>query len=120
MRGKVIIFTLLTAVLLGQLIPYYGKNKVIYNAFKWKIYETDHFRIHFYHKDRKALAMVSQIVEEAYQKLSVLTGIKIDRKITEIRSRLMFIRSLMEMKNKQQNNGALHRKGAIPCKPEYS
>lgn len=81
MKGKLLIFAFLTTVLLGQLIPYYGKNKVIYNAFKWKIYETDHFRIHFYHKDRKALAMVSQIVEEAYQKLSVLTGVKIDKKI---------------------------------------
>ena len=27
-------------------VPYYGKNKIRYNNFKWHIYTTDHFEIY--------------------------------------------------------------------------
>ncbi len=91
MRGKAFIALLLAAGLAAQLIPYYGKNKVIYNAFRWKVYETEHFRIHFYVKDHRALAMVADIVERAYEKLSALTGVKIERKIP-----IIFYRNHME------------------------
>ena len=29
-------------------IPYYGKNKIRYNNFKWHIYTTDHFEVYYY------------------------------------------------------------------------
>jgi WD40 repeat protein len=50
--------------------PYYGKNKVIYETFRWKSYPTDHFRIYFYADDPQILKNVAEIAESAYQKLS--------------------------------------------------
>ncbi len=29
-------------------VPYYGKNRIRYDDFKWKIYTTDHFEIYYY------------------------------------------------------------------------
>ena len=29
-------------------IPYYGKNKIRYNNFRWHIYTTDHFEVYYY------------------------------------------------------------------------
>ena len=29
-------------------IPYYGKNQIRYDNFRWSIYTTDHFEIYYY------------------------------------------------------------------------
>ena len=29
-------------------VPYFGKNRIRYDDFKWKIYTTEHFEIYFY------------------------------------------------------------------------
>ena len=50
--------------------PYYGKNKVIYETFRWKSYPTEHFRIYFYAEEPRALKNVAELAESAYQKLS--------------------------------------------------
>jgi hypothetical protein len=50
--------------------PYYGKNKVVYETFRWKTYPTEHFRIHFYAEEPQALKNVAELAESAYQKLS--------------------------------------------------
>jgi Tol biopolymer transport system component len=50
--------------------PYYGKNKVIYETFRWKTYPTEHFRIHFYMDEPQALQNVAELAESAYLKLS--------------------------------------------------
>ena len=36
-----------TASAQTQYIPYYGKNRVKYDQFKWHIYTTDHFEIFY-------------------------------------------------------------------------
>ena len=50
--------------------PYYGKNKVIYETFRWKTYPTDHFRIHFYADDPQTLKTIADLAESAYLSLS--------------------------------------------------
>lgn len=70
---------LLPFLLFSQLIPYYGKSKVIYNKFRWKEYKTQHFRILFYDKGR--LPEIAQYAEESYEKLRRLTGVDIKEKI---------------------------------------
>jgi hypothetical protein len=50
--------------------PYYGKNKVIYETFRWKSYPTEHFRIYFYTEEPRTLKNVAEVAESAYQKLS--------------------------------------------------
>src|SRR5215470_3416106 len=31
-----------------SLVPYFGKNNIHYDKFKWMIYTTDHFEIYYY------------------------------------------------------------------------
>lgn len=50
--------------------PYYGKNKVIYEAFRWKRYPTDHFHIYFYAEEPRLLKTIAELAESAYLKLS--------------------------------------------------
>ncbi|MBN1273683.1 MAG: PD40 domain-containing protein [Candidatus Aminicenantes bacterium] len=50
--------------------PYYMKNKVNYENFQWKHYETDHFDIHYYTENRNLLKMVAEMSESAYQLVS--------------------------------------------------
>src|SRR4051812_12943706 len=36
-------------------VPYFGKNRIRYNDFKWNIYKTDHFEIYYYPEIEKQL-----------------------------------------------------------------
>jgi hypothetical protein len=51
-------------------VPYYGKNRIRYNDFKWKIYTTDHFEIYFYPEIEPQLERVTSYAESAYQQVS--------------------------------------------------
>ena len=45
-------------------IPYYGKNKIRYNNFKWHIYTTDHFEIYYYPEIEQHLERVVELRRE--------------------------------------------------------
>ena len=51
-------------------IPYFGKNRIRYNDFKWNIYKTDHFDIYYYPEIEKQLERVTSYAESAYQQVS--------------------------------------------------
>ena len=51
-------------------VPYYGKNRIRYNDFKWKIYTTDHFEIYYYPDVEPQLERVTSYAESAYQQVS--------------------------------------------------
>jgi hypothetical protein len=51
-------------------IPYYGKNKIRYNNFKWHIYTTDHFEVYYYPEIEQHLERVVGYAESAYQQVS--------------------------------------------------
>jgi len=81
-RGSVapMALTLLVVFLLGgpvgeafgqtPYIPYFGKNRIRYNDFKWNIYKTDHFEIYYYPEIEKQLERVTSYAESAYQQVS--------------------------------------------------
>src|SRR5215203_2373235 len=50
--------------------PYYGKNRIRYDDFKWRIYTTDHFEIYYYPEIEKHLERVASYSESAYQQVS--------------------------------------------------
>lgn len=50
--------------------PYYGKNRVIYEDFKWKTYTTEHFQLYFYADEPHILKNIAEVAESAYLKLS--------------------------------------------------
>ena len=51
-------------------VPYYGKNRIRYNDFKWKIYTTDHFEMYYYPELESQLERVASYAESAYQQVS--------------------------------------------------
>jgi hypothetical protein len=55
-----------------QFFPYYGKNRVQYDRFDWKTYDTDHFTIYHYTDDLQTLREVAAAAENAYERLSHL------------------------------------------------
>src|SRR5262245_54095425 len=53
-----------------QYIPYFGKNQIRYDTFKWQIYTTDHFEIYFYPEIEPQLEKIAGYAESAYQHVS--------------------------------------------------
>src|SRR5438093_6832617 len=53
-----------------QFIPYFGKNQIRYDHFKWQIYTTDHFEIYYYPEIEEHLERIAGYAESAYQHVS--------------------------------------------------
>ena len=51
-------------------IPYFGKNQIRYDNFRWQIYTTDHFEIYYYPEIEQHLERVAGYAESAYQHIS--------------------------------------------------
>src|SRR6187401_62107 len=51
-------------------VPYFNKNRVEYDHFKWHTYQTDHFEIYYYPEIEKHLERVASYAESAYQQVS--------------------------------------------------
>src|ERR671911_3294 len=54
----------------AQFIPYYGKNKVGYDTFAWRVYKSPHFEVYYYPEFEQHLARVVSYAESSYQKVS--------------------------------------------------
>ena len=53
-----------------RIVPYYGKNRIRYDHFKWRIYTTDHFEIYYYPEIERHLERIACYAESAYQQVS--------------------------------------------------
>jgi Tol biopolymer transport system component len=62
-------------------IPYYGKNKVMEQKFKWRVIETDHFKIHYYVSNPSLIKRIMDAAELAYEKMSKLLNIQPEKKV---------------------------------------
>jgi len=49
---------------------YFGQNKIVYEQFKWKIYESPHFDIYYYDAEEQFLEEIVSLAESAYLTLS--------------------------------------------------
>ncbi len=74
---------LAAAILLAAGAPvdaqYFGRNKVRYQDFEWKIYHSPHFDVYYYEEEAHLLQKVVSYAESAYDQLSQ----KFDYKIQE-------------------------------------
>ncbi|MEO1367125.1 MAG: hypothetical protein AAFX50_08090, partial [Acidobacteriota bacterium] len=66
---------LLTVALLATLAApasaqYFGKNKVQYREFNWRIYHAPHFDVYYYTEDEALLQRMVSYAESAYDELS--------------------------------------------------
>jgi Tol biopolymer transport system component len=53
---------------------YFGRNKVQYHDFKFKVIKTDHFDIYFYPEEEEAVKLAARMAERWYSRLSGLLG----------------------------------------------
>jgi hypothetical protein len=74
---RVFVFTALVGLMAAAAAPvaaqYYsgfGKNKVQYRDFDWKIYRSPHFDIYYYEEEEHLLEKVASFAESAYDHLS--------------------------------------------------
>ncbi len=65
----------------AQFIPYYGKNKVTYDEFSWRVYRSPHFEVYYYPEFEQHLARVVSYAESSYQKVSSALKHEIDEPI---------------------------------------
>ncbi|MEO0558132.1 MAG: peptidase S9 [Bacteroidota bacterium] len=75
----------LLAVLLFALTPaaqaqYFGRNKVRYDNFDFKILETEHFDIYYYEGVEQASRDVARMAERWYDRLSAILGHEFDER----------------------------------------
>ena len=54
----------------AQFVPYFGKNKVSYDTFAWRVYKSPHFEVYYYPEFEQHLSRVVSYAESAYQKVS--------------------------------------------------
>ncbi len=60
---------------------YFGKNKVQYNDFDWRIMETEHFNIYFYLREAELAEIAAKSAENSYDFLSAKFGHEIYSRI---------------------------------------
>src|SRR5690606_14869831 len=60
---------------------YFGRNKVQYEDFDWKILRTEHFNIYFYGEMEKIAEIGAGYAEEVYDELKVKMNNVVTRKI---------------------------------------
>ncbi len=58
----------------AQFIPYYGKNKIKYDNFAWRVYKSPHFEVFYYPEFEQHLARLVSYLESGYLKIS--SGLK--------------------------------------------
>ncbi len=60
---------------------YFGRNKIQYDDFEWKILKTEHFDVYFYPEMRELAEIGAAFAEEAYSRLEGVTNHNITRRI---------------------------------------
>ena len=76
MRTRVLLVSLLLAggaapaFAQTAMVPYFGKNNIHYDKFRWMIYTTDHFEVYYYPELEQHIERVAGYAESAYQQIS--------------------------------------------------
>src|SRR5687768_11944307 len=65
--GLLLTMGALPAIAQTPFVPYFGKNEVRYDNFRWAIYTTDHFEIYYYPETEQHLERIASYAESAYQ-----------------------------------------------------
>ena len=60
---------------------YFGKNKVQYDEFDWRIIETEHFQVYYYPGERQLAMDAAQMAERGYDYLSRVLAYKVKHPI---------------------------------------
>ncbi|HEX5854993.1 MAG TPA: hypothetical protein VFZ57_05185, partial [Thermoanaerobaculia bacterium] len=58
-----------------------GQNKIVYDRFDWQIYQSTHFDVYHYSRERQTLQKVVSMAESAYDELSRRLNYQIPKRI---------------------------------------
>lgn len=64
------LFLLALGFAAGAEAQYFGRNKITYRDFDWKIYHSPHFDVHYYTDEEASLQKIVSMAESAYDRLS--------------------------------------------------
>ncbi len=70
MRRALLVPVLVLVAAAPAAAQFFGKNKIRYDTFNWKVYPTPHFRISFYDRVEPSLPKVASYAESAYDELA--------------------------------------------------
>lgn len=71
MKGLIIRVVLLTVVLAqAGHAQYFGRNRVQYEGFNWRVITTEHFNVYYYGTERDAAVDAARMAERGYARLS--------------------------------------------------
>lgn len=76
-----LLLLLLSANLVSAQFYFFGRNKVQYEDFEWKVLKTEHFNIYYYGEFEEMAEIGAQYAEEAYADLKVKFNNIISRRI---------------------------------------
>lgn len=74
-RFRIFVFFIVLALSIGTAVStlsaqYFGRNKVQYEKFNFKLLKTEHFDIYFYPEEREAVEQAARLAERWYTRLS--------------------------------------------------
>lgn len=79
--GHILSALALVALLMPTTASAFGKNKIVYDEFDWRIYQSTHFDVYFYEDARGSLQKVVNFSESAYDDLSRKFNFQISKRI---------------------------------------
>ena len=72
MKRILLLMVLLALLATSASAQYFGKNKVHYESFDWRVYHTPHFDLYYYPEEEVLASQTALLVEEAYERLALL------------------------------------------------
>ena len=85
MRIKNLKYILLLLLVSSQFsysqLYFFGRNKIQYDDFEWKVLKTEHFNIYYYDEFQEMAEIGASYAEEAYEDLKVKFNHVVTRKI---------------------------------------
>jgi WD40-like Beta Propeller Repeat len=84
MKKIAIALTFVVCVAVPAVAQQFGKNKIAYDRFDWKIYRSTHFAIYFYGSEEVSLPKVTSYAESAYDDISRALNFQIPKPINLI------------------------------------
>ena len=70
LAARLFVFALLFAVAAPASAQYFGRNKVQYDDFEFKVIETEHFEIYYYPEEEEAVHDAARMAERWYARHS--------------------------------------------------
>ena len=64
---------------------HFGRNKIQYNAFEWRVLKTEHFDVYYYPEEEQHLDEVVAFAEDAYRKTARKMNHELSERMPDLR-----------------------------------